>query len=236
MDAIIAQNVVMNYGSLRALDGLSLSVPKGKIFALLGPNGSGKSTLIRCFFGLLPFSGTIMILGKPIPEKLSDIYHLVGYMPQEYSLYEDLTVAENLRFFGNIYDMEGESLEKRIDEVCDLVKLNEKKDSLFRELSGGLKRRLSLATTLLHHPTAVIADEPTVGVDPVLRINFWDHFRSLNSQGVTILITTHIMDEVKKADIVGLIMAGKLIDQGTPQELLEKYNVSDIEDVFLRVT
>jgi len=132
--------------------------------------------------------------------------------------------------------MEGESLEKRIDEVCDLVKLNEKKDSLFRELSGGLKRRLSLATTLLHRPTAVIADEPTVGVDPVLRINFWDHFRSLNSQGVTILITTHIMDEVKKADIVGLILAGKLIDQGTPRELLEKYNVSDIEDVFLRVT
>ena len=141
MDAIVAEGIVKDYGDLRALDGLSLSVPEGKIYALLGPNGSGKSTLIRCFFGLLPFSGSITILGKPIPQGLKDIYHKVGYMPQEYSLYEDLTVEENLRFFGNIYDMEGETLEKRIEEVCDLVKLNEKKNSLFRELSGGLKRR-----------------------------------------------------------------------------------------------
>ncbi|NIM95774.1 MAG: ATP-binding cassette domain-containing protein [Anaerolineales bacterium] len=219
-----------HFGSIRAVDGVSLSVERGQIYGLLGPNGSGKTTLIRLFIGLLrPTAGAVKLLGEDVPNK--SILSQVGYMTQASALYEELTVRENVTFFA---EMCGRSDQAGIDEVIDLVDLQDRSRSLVRTLSGGLRQRTSLACALSHKPRLLLLDEPTVGVDPQLRATFWSYFRSLADTGVTLIVSSHVMEEAERCDRLGFIRQGKLLADGSPAQLRNLKNTSTLEEAFLQ--
>lgn len=210
---------------------------KGEILALLGPNGAGKSTLIYMITGVYKADeGNIEISGLKIPEEKFEALKNVGFMPQEYALYEDLTPIDNMIFFGRLYGMSGEELGVRIPELLSLLEIEAKADVPVHKLSGGQKRRASLATALIHDPDILILDEPTVGVDPILRVKFWEYFRQLVQSGKTILLTTHVMDEATHADTVALMRRGKIVDRDTPDALLVRHGVKTLEEVFVKVS
>ena len=218
------------FGTLHAVDGLSLSVRQGEIYGLLGPNGSGKTTLIRLLMGLLkPTSGRIRLLGEAVPNKA--ILAQVGYMTQASALYEDLTVRENIAFFA---EMCGRRDPAWTEEVLDLVHLQDRARSLVRTLSGGLKQRTSLACSLAHKPRLLFLDEPTVGVDPRLRATFWSHFRRLAESGVTIIVSSHVMDEAERCDRLGFIRKGRLLAEGSAEALRTQARARTLEEAFLR--
>lgn len=226
-----AVDLVKCFGAIRALDGLSLEVRPGEKYGLLGPNGSGKTTLIRSFVGLIaPDSGEVRVFGEPVPSPL--VTNRVGYMTQSAALYEDLTVRENLLFFARLFGVSGSAV-ARVREVLDLVDLTSRADSPVRTLSGGMRQRASLATALVHEPGLMLLDEPTVGVDPELRLTLWDHFDRLNAQGKTFLISTHVMDEAERCGRVGLLRAGRLLAEGSPRELKERAGASTLEEAYL---
>lgn len=206
---------------VKALDGVNFQLERGENYCLLGPNGAGKTTLIRSVLGLLDVdAGTAEVLGFEMPKQRDQIISRVGYMPQDVALYPDLSVNESMHFFGRIYGISHKKERtKKIDELQDFFLLKRWKKSRVDNLSGGMKRRLSLACTLIHEPDLLILDEPTVGVDPNLRQTFWEYFKDLNHKGITILTTTHIMDEAEKSRIIGFMRAGKMIAQGTAHEL-----------------
>ncbi len=210
-----------------------MNVGRGEIFGLLGPNGSGKTTLIHCLMGIYRFEGTVNVLGHTIPGQKQAARRRIGFMPQEVAIYNDLSPLENALFYGRIYGMEDEAIRKRYDEISRLLQLEEKRDRTARTLSGGQKRRVSLGIALLTDPDLIILDEPTVGVDPLLRREFWRYFEELRSQGKTLLITTHITDEALRVDRVGLMLRGKLIVTGAPKELMASINVDCLEDLFI---
>ncbi len=229
------QNLTKTFGKFTAVDDLNLSIFKGEIYGLLGPNGSGKTTIIRMLCGLLrPTAGSISISGHQIPCK--SIMGQIGYMPQDTAIYLDNTVHENLMFFGSIYGMTKDQLEKKESEMLSFVNLIEWRDSLVSTLSGGMKHRLSLACALIHEPILVFLDEPTVGVDPELRATFWNYFDSLARQGITVIITTHYMDEADHCSRVGLLRQGHLIADGRPSELKEQTDTRTLEETFLFLT
>ncbi len=229
--AVRAVDLVKCFGAIRALDGLSLEVRPGEKYGLLGPNGSGKTTLIRSFVGLIaPDSGEVRVFGEPVPSPL--VTNRVGYMTQSAALYEDLTVRENLLFFARLFGVSGSAV-ARVREVLDLVDLTSRADSPVRTLSGGMRQRASLATALVHEPGLMLLDEPTVGVDPELRLTLWDHFDRLNAQGKTFLISTHVMDEAERCGRVGLLRAGRLLAEGSPRELKERAGASTLEEAYL---
>jgi ABC-2 type transport system ATP-binding protein len=230
--AVEVRNVSKRFGKIIALDSLFLNVGVGQIYGLVGPNGAGKTTLVKILCGLLASDkGEAFILGDKIPNRW--ISPVLGYMPQELSLYENMTVHQNLRFFGELYGLNPHELDSQERKVLEIVDLLNRRNSLVNKLSGGLKRRASLACTLIHEPKIVFLDEPTVGVDPELRISFWEHFRRLQSNGITFFLTTHYMDEAKRCDQVGFMHKGKLIANGTPDQLLSKSNKTSLEDAFL---
>ena len=232
--AIVYRDVVKRYGNIAALDGLTLSIPRGEVYGLLGPNGSGKTTAIRVLVGLeRATSGTVTALGVRAPDR--GLNTRIGYMPQETALYQDLTVRENLELFGELYGMERERLDARIDELLRLVDLSARKESVVHTLSGGMRHRTSLVAALLHEPELLILDEPTVGVDPELRASFWGYFDDLAGRGVTVLITTHYMDEARNCGRIGLLRAGKLIADGTPASVMAEAGTDDLEMAFLRL-
>lgn len=236
---IETSNLVKIYkeGAIRAVDGLNLKISKGEIYALIGSNGSGKTTVINMLTGsLFPTSGEIRILGLQIPKKRRLVATSIGVAPQEYALYNDLTVEQNIRFFAKLYNMDRTSFLKRLDELLPILRLNERRKTTVSNLSGGMKRRVSIACALVHQPKIVFFDEATVGIDPVLRAFFWDYFRSLAKTGLTIVLTSHVMDEAERANRIGLMRAGKLIAEGTPQEIKQRYSVSTIEQVFLKLS
>ncbi len=215
-----------------AVDMLDLRVNQGEIYGLLGPNGAGKTTAIKMFCSLLrPTGGEIYLLNKKIPDRATGA--LTGYMPQDTALYQGLTVHQNISFFGEIFGLPKKLLLEREEMLLSFVDLAEWRDTLVQHLSGGMKHRVSLACTLIHQPKILFLDEPTVGVDPLLRISFWDYFHRLKEQGVTILITTHYMDEARRCDRVGFMRDGKLIAEGRPDDLLGKTGTSSLEDAFL---
>jgi len=232
--AVEVQNVSFAFGKLVALQSLSLAVPRGTTFGLLGPNGSGKTTLIRLLVGLLqPQQGVVRVLGETAPHRAAK---LIGYMPQLSALYVDLSVEENVDFFASIYGLAGsEERHERIQEILELVELwDRRRDPVFR-LSGGMRQRVSLACALVHRPAILFLDEPTVGLDPELRVNFWNHFHSLAHQGATLIISSHTMDDAAHCDRLAFLRMGKLIAEGTPQELREATGRPDasLEEAFL---
>jgi ABC-2 type transport system ATP-binding protein len=227
-----SKGLTKKFGNFTALDDLNVKILRGETYGLLGPNGSGKTTLIKILTGLLrPTSGSASVLGRTVPSRKSMAE--VGYMPQDIAVYFDNTVHENIKLFGEIYSMPRLKLEKREKEVLEFVDLLDWKDALTSTLSGGMRHRLSLACAIVHEPTLLFLDEPTVGVDPELRASFWDYFKSLGEKGTTVILTTHYMDEASHCSRVGLLRMGKLIAEGAPDELKKTAGVETLEDAFL---
>ena len=235
--ALKAEGVTKKFGALTAVNQLNMELQKGEIYGFLGPNGAGKTTAINCFMGILRAdAGTMEVLGYKIPKERREARRLIGLMPQEIALYEDLTVMEHLYFFGELYGLSRKEIRENADELLLVFGLEEKQNDRVKTLSGGMKRRTSLCVALIHHPQLILADEPTVGVDPVLRVHFWDYFRKLQKRNKsTFLITTHVFDEAMKVDRIGLISEGKLVEEGTPQQIIEKYHCSNLEEAFLKI-
>jgi len=230
-----ANGLVKLFGDVHGLDGLSVQVRKGESFGLLGPNGSGKTTFIRSVVGLVrPNSGELKVLGEPVPAQAPKVRPKIGYMTQLQALYNDLSVWENVQFFAKIFGMNDKSKrDARASAVLELVELLPRKDALVSELSGGMKQRLSLACSLVHEPDLLLLDEPTVGVDPQLRQTFWGYFRTLNERGVTILVSSHVMDEADRCDRLGLVRDGKVLAVGTPGEIRKLGGSDNLESAFL---
>lgn len=218
--AIEVNQIKKSYGKLQAVKGVSLKIKVGEIFALLGPNGAGKTTLTRILSTLLyPTSGSAKVLGLDIIKDKREIRRLIGYMPQNYILYDDLTARENLEFFGKAYGLRGKALWEQVDEALAFTELERRGNDLFRTFSGGMKQRLSLACALLHRPKILFLDEPTAGVDLKLRKSFWDYFHQLSQTGVTVFITTHQMDEVEYCYRVAFMNLGEIIIDDTPKNI-----------------
>ncbi|MBI4282934.1 MAG: ABC transporter ATP-binding protein [Chloroflexi bacterium] len=232
--AVELDKVSFNYNNIRALDGLSLKVPAGISFGLLGPNGAGKTTLIRLLVGLLkPKSGSVQILGQTPSRKTA---HLIGYMPQLHSLYSELSVIQNVDFFAQIYRLTNKNERaQRVAEVIRLVELWQRRNDSILKLSGGMKQRVNLACAIVHNPPLLLLDEPTVGLDPELRVTFWNYFTALTQQGVTLIISSHTMDDAAHCDRLALMRDGKVIAQGTPVELRQATGKpgATLEDAFL---
>jgi ABC-2 type transport system ATP-binding protein len=227
--AIQARDVRKRFGKVAALDGIDLGVPAGTIYALLGPNGSGKTTLIRSLVGLVkPDAGEVEVLGARMPRR--ELLASIGYMTQSPALYMDLTVEENARFFARIHGS-GD-----VEAALRFVELWDRRHSITANLSGGMRTRLSLACTLVHRPSLLLLDEPTVGVDPQLRAQLWDGLRAMAAEGTTILVSSHVMDEAERADRLGLIRDGRLLAEGTVPELLAFAGVDRLEDAFLALS
>ena len=229
---VIAEGVSKDFGSLRALREVSLSVSSSEIFGLIGPNGSGKTTLIRLLLGLgRPTRGSLRVLGGIMPDRRVSSH--VGYMTQASALYSDLSVRQNLSFFGRIYGIRGKDLQERTSEVLALVDLSARTESPVNCLSGGMRQRVSLAVALLHRPKVLFLDEPTVGIDPELRLSFWTYFERLAAEGVTIIVSTHYLDEAKKCHRLALLRAGRVLAANTPRGLLEESGEAEFDEAFL---
>jgi len=229
---IILDDVTKTFGKTRALDGVTFRVAAGETFGLIGPNGSGKTTLIRTLLGLArPSSGSVRVLGRDATDRR--VSREVGYMTQASALYGELSVRENLAFFAALYGLHGRSRETRIAETLELVELADRARDPVQTLSGGMRQRVSLACALVHQPRLVFLDEPTAGIDPELRILFWDYFARLNSQGVTIVVSTHDLDEAKRCHRLALLRFGRLLVVDTPAELLRSSGAADFDHAFL---
>ncbi len=229
---VVIDQLVKQFGKLRAVNNVSMAIQAGETYGLIGPNGSGKTTLIRMLVGLVkPTSGSIQIMGERVPS--AKIAPHIGYMTQLTAIYNDLTARENMRFFCNIYGLRGKEQKQRIEEMLARVDLADRIDSVVSTFSGGMKQRLSLACALVHRPRLALLDEPTVGVDPELRRSFWDYFAQLNKEGITIIVSTHHLDEAARCTRLGLMRFGALLAQGSPEELLRQSGQDNMEDAFL---
>ena len=222
--AIEVENLTRRFGKFTAVDNISFKVEKGKIFGFLGANGAGKSTTIRMLCGLLaPSSGKATVDGYDIEKETELVKRSIGYMSQKFSLYEDLTVKENIRFFGGVYGLSESHLKDRMEWVIEMAGLKGREKSLTGELSGGWKQRLALGCAILHQPKIVFLDEPTSGVDPISRRKFWELINELSENGVTMLVTTHYLDEAEYCNEILLINNGHLIAVGSPKDLKEHH-------------
>lgn len=229
---IRTREVTKAFSGNEVLHGISLEVRHREIFGLLGPSGSGKTTFVKMIAGIDEATrGEVEVLGTQMP-KLS-MMNRIGYMAQSDAMYNELTAKENLEFFGALFGLRGGKMKRRIDEVMALVNLTEHLKRPVGAYSGGMKRRLSLAIALIHEPEVLILDEPTVGIDPVLRQSIWNEFENLSQKGTTILVTTHVMDEADKCHRLGMVRDGKLIAVGTPEALKQETGSATIEEAFL---
>ncbi|WP_104029247.1 ABC transporter ATP-binding protein [Vibrio jasicida] len=229
-NAIQAENVVKKFGDFTAINNITLNVPKGSIYGFLGPNGCGKSTTIRVLTGLLsPSEGNVDVLGLEIPKQSELLRLKIGYMTQKFSLYDDLTVQENLEFIGQIFGMETKALKARIEEQLSTYGLDQLRKQRVGGMSGGQKQRLSLAAATMHKPELLFLDEPTSAVDPENRRDFWEQLFDLSDQGTTILVTTHYMDEAERCHRLAIMEAGEIRADGEPEELMAQMGVNIVE-------
>ncbi len=228
--AVEVEGVAKRFGKQPALDGVSLRIRRGEVYGLLGPNGAGKTTLIRSLVGLVaPEQGTVTVLGRRMPQLA--VLARVGYMTQQAALYPDLSAEENVRFFGAIHGREN-----GVREALEFVELWDRRTSVVSTLSGGMRTRCSLACALVHKPDLLLLDEPTVGVDPQLRVQLWDGFRKMAAGGTAIVVSSHVMDEAERCDRLGLIRFGKLLAEGTVAEIKSRAGVDRLEDAFLKLS
>ncbi|MBN2409912.1 MAG: ABC transporter ATP-binding protein [Candidatus Aminicenantes bacterium] len=234
--SIEVSGLTKKFGDFAAVDSIAFKVRKGEIFGFLGANGAGKSTTIRILCGLLvPTAGRATVGGFSVRDQPEKVKERIGYMSQKFSLYEDLTVAENIRFFGGIYGLSSRRVGERLSWVLEMAGLLGREQALTGELAGGWKQRLALGCALLHEPEIVFLDEPTAGVDPVSRRRFWDLIYDLSVKGVTVFVTTHYLDEAEYCHRIMLMHAGKIIAGGSPRELKEKHGLGTLEDVFIHL-
>lgn len=231
-EVIRASGLVKRFKRRTALDGLSLSIKQGELYGLVGPNGAGKTTLIRTLCGLLrPDEGEAHLLGWRVPS--FRVQSQLGYMPQDFAIYDDLTVMQTLAFFGALYDLSRQDVQARGEELLELVQLTDRRDQRVGTLSGGMRRRVSLAVSLIHKPRLLFLDEPTAGVDPKLRRSFWDYFNQLAGQDVTLVVTTHLIEEAARCGMIGFLIRGRLLVQAPPQEILSQTGTDSLDDAFL---
>jgi ABC-2 type transport system ATP-binding protein len=225
--AVSVEDVSRSFGAIKALNGVTLQVRKGEIYGLLGPNGAGKTTLIRLICGLLTADGgTVTVLGQRMPNVA--VLRQIGYMTQQAALYPSISVEENLKFFAAI-----NGVEDGVKEALELVQLYERRKSVVATLSGGMRQRCSLACALVHRPALLLLDEPTVGVDPQLRVQFWEAFRRMAANGTTMIVSSHVMDEADRCQRLGLIQYGRLLAEGTPAEIRQQGGSQNLETAFL---
>ena len=232
--AVETRGLTRRFGPLTAVRELTLQIATGEVFGLLGPNGSGKTTTIRMLCGLLdPSAGTARVAGIEVTEAPDRIKERIGYMSQRFGLYEDLTVAENMDFYGGIYGLPDAGRSGRIAEVVAFLGLERRLTQLAGTLSGGWKQRLALACALMHRPALLFLDEPTAGVDPAARRNFWRTIHTLAREGTTVIVTTHYMDEAAQCGRVAMMSQGHLIALGTPAEVAAQVGGQNLEDAFV---
>jgi ABC-2 type transport system ATP-binding protein len=228
--AVEAVGLHKHFGAIRAVDGVDMALAPGRIYGLLGPNGSGKTTLIRLLMGLASAtSGKARVLGTDMPSRTN--LARIGYMTQSDGIYPELSVWENLSFFASLYGLTDKA---RMIEALKLVELDGRLGTPALDLSGGMRRRLSMACALVHKPSVIFMDEPTVGVDPALRVQFWTHFHELAADGATLVVSSHVMDEADRCDELLFIRDGKVLAQGTPQELRKRGGTDNLERAFLK--
>jgi ABC-2 type transport system ATP-binding protein len=239
-DIVIVRDLVKQFGSFTAVNKVSFNVRRGEIFGFLGPNGSGKSTTIRMLCGILtPTSGSGQVAGHDIFTEPETIKAVIGYMSQKFSLYEDLTPFENLRFYLGIYNVPYKEWPDRIESILELTRLQESRNRLTSELPPGWRQRLALGCALLHRPELLFLDEPTSGVDPITRRHFWEFINHLAENGVAVFVTTHYMDEAYHCDRIVLINEGKIVLMGRPDEIIRDTFPdrpdAGLNDVFIRI-
>lgn len=232
MAVLSAHDIVQRFGRQEVLHGVSLAVECGEILGLVGPSGAGKTTFVNVIAGVArPVAGTVEAFGEPMPSL--ELLGRMGYMAQSDALYMDLTASENLAFFGAIYGLRGKALKEASQKALETVHLSVEPRKQARDYSGGMRRRLSLATAILHEPELLILDEPTIGLDPLHRVDIWDSFRRMTAAGRTLVVTTHVMDEAERCDRLAMIRDGVFIATGSPDELKERAGASTLEAAFL---
>lgn len=231
--SIIVNEVCKSFGKKEVLKNVGLTVETGQIYGLIGPSGSGKTTLVKIIVGMdRPSSGEVKVLDTAVPNL--GLLQKIGYMAQADALYSDLTGEENLAFFASLFKLKKDERKKRISYAADLVNLTADLKKKVHAYSGGMKRRLSLAVALIQDPDVLILDEPTVGIDPELRLSVWNELYRLKESGKTILVTTHVMDEAEKCDRLAMVRDGSILTSGSPQELKQQYGITSLEEVFLK--
>ena len=231
--AISVRNLVKRFGSFTAVDNISFDVRRGEIFGFLGANGAGKTTAMRMLCGLSrPTSGSGTVAGFDIMRQSEEIKRHIGYMSQKFSLYEDLTVAENLRLFSTIYGMTDGEIREKSDEVFKLLEMTAMKDTLVRDIPTGWKQKLAFSAATIHRPGVLFLDEPTGGVDPVTRRKFWELIYRASSQGMTIFVTTHYLDEAEYCNRISIMVDGKIKALDTPENLKSQYGATTMDEVF----
>lgn len=237
--AVVTRDLCRRFGTLVAVDHLNLEIAPGEVFGLLGPNGSGKTTTIRMLCGLIaPTSGTAEVAGIDVTRAPEQVRDRIGYMSQRFGLYEDLTVAENLDFYGEVYGLRGAAQSVRAGEVVDFLGLDRRLGQLTGQLSGGWKQRVALGCALMHRPAVLFLDEPTAGVDPAARRSFWAAIKDIAARGTTVIVTTHYMDEAERCGRLAMMSGGHLIALGTPDDVARQVGGGTggtLEDAFIRL-
>ncbi len=234
-NTVEVKELTKKFGGFTAVDRVTFQVKKGEIFGFLGANGAGKTTTIRMLCGLLlPTAGWASVGGFDVFTQQEQIKQHIGYMSQRFSLYEDLTVRENIEFYGGIYGLSRKEIKQKSEELLDYLNLSDRSDTLTAELPLGLKQRMALSTALLHEPEIIFLDEPTSGVDPESRRQFWLLIYELAAQGKTVFVTTHFMDEAEYCQRISIMQNGRIIELDAPQKLKEKYQASSMQEVFLK--
>jgi ABC-2 type transport system ATP-binding protein len=234
--AIRVRDLTRRFGGFTAVRGISFDVARGEVFGFLGANGAGKTTAIKMLTGLLlPTSGEARVAGYDVYRETESIRRHIGYMSQRFSLYEDLTVRENIELYGGIYGLSDERIAKRSTELIDRLGLHDVRDTLVGSIPLGWKQKLAFSVAVIHDPAIVFLDEPTSGVDPITRRQFWEMIYTAASKGTTVFVTTHYMDEAEYCDRVSIMVEGTIAALGTPDDLKSRYGAAMIEDVFVRL-